>query len=241
MSDCPAPALAKATRIDLFNYRKPAMRIFHTTWFAFLPVLLRLVRDGAADGGGARGTGAHAGPDRQHHHRLGGDHYRGAAGDWLGVRPFRAAHHLYLAAAARRAAGHGHRIGAQLHLVPAVPAGDRRGRSQLRHHPIPHLGGIRTQRGGHGERHHGWLGQPRRRRHADGDAADLRPVRYPGIHRRHQLAPGDGGARHRHARCRGAVLAPDHRHGGRQLPRAARGPAHGERRPDERVIPAGGA
>ena len=35
MSDCPAPALAKATRIDLFNYRKPAMRIFHTTWFAF--------------------------------------------------------------------------------------------------------------------------------------------------------------------------------------------------------------
>ncbi|MCY4485121.1 MAG: MFS transporter [Spirochaetaceae bacterium] len=35
MSDSPSLAIAKATRIDLFNYRTPAMRIFHTTWFAF--------------------------------------------------------------------------------------------------------------------------------------------------------------------------------------------------------------
>ena len=35
LSGSPSLAIAKATCIDLFNYRKPAMRIFHTTWFAF--------------------------------------------------------------------------------------------------------------------------------------------------------------------------------------------------------------
>ena len=35
MSRSDSLAIAKSTRIDLFNFRKPAMRIFHTTWFAF--------------------------------------------------------------------------------------------------------------------------------------------------------------------------------------------------------------
>ena len=139
-----------------------------------LSVLFRMVRHRAADGRGPGGPAAVQGTDRQYHHRVGGHYHRGPPGLRVALRPHRPPAGLQRPAGARVNPGDVHWTGPELRDVSAVPPGDWGDWRVLRDHPVPHLGDVRAQRGGDGQRHHRRLGQHGRRRHSDGNAAGLR-------------------------------------------------------------------
>ena len=171
------PTDGRATRIDLLDFRSPQMRAFHMSWFAFflcffawfgIAPLMAVVREEM----------------RLTKEQIGWCIIGSVAitvlarlVDRLAVRPHRAAAGVHLAADARLAAGDGDRPGARLHDLPAVPRGDRGHRGVVRHHAVPHVADVRTELRRHGQRHDGRLGQPGRRRDADGHAAGVRGVR----------------------------------------------------------------
>ena len=161
----------KATSIKLFSFSTPPMRAFHLTWMAFFVCffawfacapLMPVIK-------GEFGLSHRA--DRQHQHRRRRHHHPGAADRRPDVRPLRPAQDLHRPAAARRHPGAGRGAVAELRKLPVLPPRHRRGRRQLRHHPVPHLGDVRAQRGRHRQRRRRRLGQHRRRRRPGADAA----------------------------------------------------------------------
>ena len=139
-----------------------------------LSVLLRVVWDCAAHGRGPGRSRTDQGAGRQHDHRLGCDHRDRPAGDRMAVRQDRPAKSLYVAAGTGFDPGDDDRLGGQLRDVLAFSPRHRRDRCVLCHHPVPHLRDVRAEHRRHGQRDDRRLGQPWRRRHADGHAPALR-------------------------------------------------------------------
>ena len=140
-------------------------------------MLLRLVRNGAADGGGARGTGAHAAQIgniiiARWRSTIVARLVIGWVCDRFGPR-ITYTWLLLLGALPVMGIGLAHSYASFLLFRLAIGVVGASFVITQYHTSVA----FAPQRGRHGERHHGRLGQPRRRRHADGDAADLRPVR----------------------------------------------------------------
>ena len=93
-----------------------------------------------------------------------------------------------------------HRPCAELRVIPALSAGNRRHRRIVRHHAIPHISNVLVECRWHGERDDGGLGEYGRRRNADGDAAGAGGRADVRRWRDFWVAAGDGCA------GRGAVL-----------------------------------
>ena len=205
-----------------------------------LRLLLRLVRHRAVDGRGQARPGAQRRADRLVRHRVGGHDHPGPAGDRLALRPRRAAADLHLAAGARVAARDGHGARRFVRDLSGTSAVDRLHWRLVRDHPVSHLGDVRAQRRGDGQRDFGGLGKPRRRRHATGHAAGVRAVR------RHAGAGRSAGLAGRHGRRRSALpgdgrrlLSADPGHTGRQSPRSTSSAAGSARRRRRQRVLAG--
>ena len=173
----------KATSIDLFSLRTPQMRAFHMSWFAFflcffawfgIAPLMAVVREELGLTKEQIGNTIIASVAITIVARL----FIGWLCDRIGPR-LSYTLLLMFGSIPVMAIGLSH----SLRVVPAVPAGHRRDRRVVRHHAVSHVGDVRAQLRGHGERHVGRLGQPGRRRDADGDAAGLRRFRWTGFRR----------------------------------------------------------
>ena len=144
-----------------------------------LSVLLRLVRYRADAEDHPRRPRDHHRSNRDHEHGRRRQYRADAARHRLAVRSHRASIGLHLVASAGVAAGDAGWAVAELRDLLDHADGDRCRRGLVRDHAVSHVGDVRSELCRDRECHHGGLGQPRRRRHADRDAIGVcgRPER----------------------------------------------------------------
>ena len=154
---------AKATRINLFSLATPQMRTFHLTWFAFflcffgwfgIAPLMAVVRDDLLLSKAQIGNTIIASVAITIIARL----IFGWLCDRIGPR---LAYSWLLAVGSIPVMCIGFANSYETFLLFRLAIGVIG--ASFRDHPVPHLGNVRPQRGGHGQRHHRRVGQPGRR------------------------------------------------------------------------------
>ncbi len=157
----------KATIIRLADFSSAPMRAFHMAWLAFflcffswfgVAPLMPVIRQELHLTKAQTGNSIIASVALAVFGRL----LMGWLCDRIGPRKT-----TRVAADPGLAAGDGHRPGARLHDLPDLPPDHRDHRLVVRGDAVSHLGDVRAERGGNGQRGRGGMGKPGRRSDAD--------------------------------------------------------------------------